>query len=884
MDVKGGDGGDATLKGYESGGAARVSSRFQFMSGDQLILMVGEKGKSGGYSGGGGGGSAVILVRDGQSRLLLVAGGGGGGGYESAGQGGQGLTTSTSGGAGGSNYENSEGAGGGGGYGSAGGDGEDTREGSGGAQASLTDLSVGGKGDDSGGSGFGGGGGAFTVGTGGGGGGYSGGDGGSGAEDDSGFGGFGGGSFSDPDNSNVNTINGLDGQIDTDENGRIILSILSPNATASISTGRKLCAVGGPVNVTGTVQASGSWKLVLSDGTSATGTGSTFSIPVQPTQTTTYTIASFQDEVGFAPTENRSGSQVVTGSSQGPSVSLTPTSATLTCVSPTRTLMATNLSGATYSFSPGATLTGTNAVTVSESGIYSVTVVTAGGCSVVASSTITSEKTAPAAPTFSLKGATHPILQNTPFVSLSISGCEGGTVSWQGPNGTSGSGTTLSVPTSTTCNMAYSATCQVGSCVSLPASLTITISPSLVSGSFDGFVNGADCSTFRGWAWDRNKVSTAVSVDILDGATVIGTLLAGEFRQDLLDAGKGNGKHAFRFTIPESVKDGLSHNLSARVSGSSFILKDSPKALVCQGTSSPTNKAPVPPSPTVLVAPLSAQVGVPFSGTLAAFTDPENQPLTYALAGLPAGLSINMSTRVISGTPTQSGTFVLAYSASEGVLTNSVSFPLTVNPQSTTTVTGSFEGYLDKVECGTIRGWVWDRKLPNTPVTVEFYTGTTVWGSVVANSYRSDLKDAGKGNGAHAYSFTVPSGLKDGNTRLIYGRVQGSTFVLKDSGKPLVCAPGSPARLSSETASSLQVTVLGNPVSDQVVVEVRGAEGQTLRLQLTDLSGRLVAERQIEQAGAVERQTLPVGSQPAGLLLMRATSGQQSVTLKVLKP
>ncbi|MRS65771.1 putative Ig domain-containing protein [Larkinella terrae] len=355
------------------------------------------------------------------------------------------------------------------------------------------------------------------------------------------------------------------------------------------------------------------------------------------------------------------------------------------------------------------------------------------------------------------------------------------------------------------------------------------------------------------------------------------------FRQDLQTAGKGNGKHAFTWSIPESLKDGLPHNLSARIAGSSFILKDSPKALICQGTSSPANKAPVPPSPTVLIAPLAAQVGVPFSGTLVAFTDPEGQLLTYQLSGLPGGLSINPNTRVISGTPTEAGTFPLAYSASDGVLTNSVSFPLLVNPASTTTVTGNFEGYLDKVECGTIRGWVWDRNKPNTPLTVEFYHNVTkqVFGSTVANFYRQDLKDAGKGNGVHGYSFTVPESLKDGVQRPIMARVLGSTYELKGGPKVLTC--NSPTRLSAETSSQLQVTVLGNPVSDQVTIEVRGAEGKTLKLQLTDASGRLIGQRQIEAAQVIEQHRFSVQGQPSGILVLRVNSGLKGVTLKVLK-
>ncbi|KAA9346406.1 putative Ig domain-containing protein [Larkinella humicola] len=506
---------------------------------------------------------------------------------------------------------------------------------------------------------------------------------------------------------------------------------------------------------------------------------------------------------------------------------------------------------------------------------------TTNACSGTATASVTIYD-APPTPLLSVSPrVTQPILQNTPYVTLTVTGCEGGTMSWQGPGGASGSGTTISVPTSTTGNLAYSATCQVGSCVSSPGTLTVTISPPLVSGSFDGFVNGADCSTFRGWAWDRNKGNTAISVDILDGPQVIHTLLADVFRQDLQTAGKGNGKHAFSWSIPTELKDGLAHNLTARVSGSSFILKDSPKALICQGSSTPANKAPVPPSPTILVTPLAAQVGVPFSGTLVAFTDPENQPLTYGLSGLPAGLSINANSRVISGTPTESGTFVLAYSASDGVLTNSVSFPLTVNPSSTTTVTGSFEGYLDKLDCGGIRGWVWDRNKPNTPLTVEFYRDGTgeVLGSAVANIFRQDLKDAGKGNGAHAYNFTPPGSVT--SSTLIKARVLGSTYELKGGAKAYQCAP---ARLSAETGSELRVTVLGNPVSDQLQVEVRGAEGQPLRLQLTDLNGRLVTERQIETAKAIEQQSLLIGQHPAGLLLLRVSSGAQRVTLKVLKP
>ncbi|GAB3908940.1 hypothetical protein GCM10028803_45610 [Larkinella knui] len=566
----------------------------------------------------------------------------------------------------------------------------------------------------------------------------------------------------------------------------------------------------------------------------------------------------------------------ISGSSEGPVALITPSSATLTCANPSVELVASG--GTTYRWED--TSTSANR-TITTAGTYSVTVTT-GGCSANASVTISGALTKPPIPNL----VSSTVIQGAPAVMLTATNCSG-IINWNGPGGTSGTGT-ITVATTTPGSFVYQATCTLNSCTSDPASVTVVVTAPTVTGSFDGFINGADCSTFRGWVWDRNKPTTAISIDILDGATILATILASEFRQDLLDAGKGNGKHAFRFTIPESVKDGLPHSLSARVTGNSFVLKDSPKTLICQGNLTPeSNQPPKPPTPTVLVTPVVAQVGVPFSAMLVAFTDPEGGTLSYGLSGLPEGLSLQLPNRIISGTPTQPGVFVLTYQATDPLgASNSVSFQLTVNPAETTTVTGSFEGYLDKLDCGGIRGWVWDRNKPNTPLTVEFYLepspgNVTVLGSTVANIFRQDLKDAGKGNGAHTYNFTPPSNVTNGTP--VLARVLGSTYLLKGSPKVFQC--NAPARLSAEENPQLQVSVLGNPVSrEQVMVEVRGVQGQPLRLALFDPKGQLVTERLIDQAQAVEHQTLAPGARRAGVLLLQVTSGHQMRTVKVLIP
>ncbi|GAB3921634.1 beta-galactosidase [Larkinella terrae] len=204
------------------------------------------------------------------------------------------------------------------------------------------------------------------------------------------------------------------------------------------------------------------------------------------------------------------------------------------------------------------------------------------------------------------------------------------------------------------------------------------------------------------------------------------------------------------------------------------------------------------------------------------------------------------------------------------------------DPKPSPTVSANYDGYLDKVECGTMRGWVWDRNDPDGSVTVEFSADGKVIGTTEADIYRSDLENAGKGNGKHAYSFTTPASLKDNKTHQISAKVCNSSFTLKYAPKSLTCAPS--ARLSAGSAESkLEVTILGNPVQEQLSVEVRGAEGKPLRFQISDLGGRIVSERIVEIALGVENQQFRLGSEVTGLLILRVIGGQQAVTVKLLK-
>ncbi|MGV3560124.1 putative Ig domain-containing protein [Larkinella arboricola] len=343
-----------------------------------------------------------------------------------------------------------------------------------------------------------------------------------------------------------------------------------------------------------------------------------------------------------------------------------------------------------------------------------------------------------------------------------------------------------------------------------------------VSGNYEGFLDLVSCLNVAGWVWNRDQPNTPVTIEFLVGsslssARVVGTIEANLFRQDLKDNGKGNGSHGYRWDTPEELKNNQTYSIWGRVKGSDYLLKGSPKTLTCNGDTpsnpgkptdpAPTNQPPVAPN----VADLTATVNTAFQTALPAFTDPENGALTYSMSNMPKGVDFDRVSRVLTGTVTTPGSYKLTYTATDkqGAKT-SVEIRLTVSDGTTPNeptnptnpVSGNYEGFLDLVSCLDIAGWVWNRDQPNTPVTIEFLVGSSladakVVGTIEANLFRQDLKDHDKGNGSHGYRWNTPEELKNNKTYLIWGRVQGTSYLLKGSPKTLTCngdTPSNPGR------------------------------------------------------------------------------------------
>jgi hypothetical protein len=100
------------------------------------------------------------------------------------------------------------------------------------------------------------------------------------------------------------------------------------------------------------------------------------------------------------------------------------------------------------------------------------------------------------------------------------------------------------------------------------------------AGSYSGVVDVLSCEKVAGWVWIVRQTGP-LKVDIIEAGKIVGTATADIFRQDLKDAGIGTGVHGFDVPLPSSLKDGNSHTISVKASGSDFELQNSPKTITC---------------------------------------------------------------------------------------------------------------------------------------------------------------------------------------------------------------------------------------------------------------------------------------------------------------
>ncbi len=92
----------------------------------------------------------------------------------------------------------------------------------------------------------------------------------------------------------------------------------------------------------------------------------------------------------------------------------------------------------------------------------------------------------------------------------------------------------------------------------------------------DGFVEDVSDEEIRGWVYESTRPNIPLDVEVRAGSERIAIVRADLFREDLLAAGKGNGRHAFLFRRQDGMPLGF---LTARVAGERYPLALAPTAL-----------------------------------------------------------------------------------------------------------------------------------------------------------------------------------------------------------------------------------------------------------------------------------------------------------------
>ena len=100
-----------------------------------------------------------------------------------------------------------------------------------------------------------------------------------------------------------------------------------------------------------------------------------------------------------------------------------------------------------------------------------------------------------------------------------------------------------------------------------------------IGGTLRGNLDYADWSGIKGWIWDPAQPEKRVALELLDGDNLLATVLASEYRADLVEAGIGDGRHGFTIGFSETLLPFARHTLHLRPAGSTVELPSFPLEL-----------------------------------------------------------------------------------------------------------------------------------------------------------------------------------------------------------------------------------------------------------------------------------------------------------------
>lgn len=98
---------------------------------------------------------------------------------------------------------------------------------------------------------------------------------------------------------------------------------------------------------------------------------------------------------------------------------------------------------------------------------------------------------------------------------------------------------------------------------------------------YNGYQDITNCQRVAGWAWDKSRPDDTLNVAVYDGNTLLAVIPAYQFRDDLIQAGIGDGRHGFSYEFPRGFRDVGLHSISVKVANAEFRLHNAPASLTC---------------------------------------------------------------------------------------------------------------------------------------------------------------------------------------------------------------------------------------------------------------------------------------------------------------
>jgi len=147
----------------------------------------------------------------------------------------------------------------------------------------------------------------------------------------------------------------------------------------------------------------------------------------------------------------------------------------------------------------------------------------------------------------------------------------------------------------------------------------------------------------------------------------------------------------------------------------------------------------------------------------------------------------------------------------------------------------ALQGYIDEASRSRITGWVWNPQQPDSSIELELVDGDTRLARVTANHYRSDLRQAGIGDGRHAFLVPLGEELLPSARNVLHLRcaetgmeVPGSPVIIERSGvaaaSRVFAEPYAPASgIVQRVAGSLDEPAEADPVAYVLSVDRLGS-------------------------------------------------------------